>query len=95
VTQALSLAEAAEALGKPEAVLLAMARGYTRKGGDPRPDPGRFEIEHRRVVRRIGAAHAVMSRVELRADGRLIYAAEQSEAICASAAEAAAALTRH
>lgn len=94
MTQALSIAEAAAAFGRPASHIEAVARGRKLKGQPTLAVPTRFTVETRRFVSPFGDRFLAVTRRELWGDGRLIWAIEHSPKAFDTAAEAEVALGR-
>lgn len=62
----MDIEEVARALGRPVSHVEAMARGYTKKGTEPRPIPTTFEMDEAHHATSLGGKHFVSRDTSLR-----------------------------
>lgn len=90
----MNIEQVAEALGKPVSHIEAIARGYTKKGAEPRPIPTTFEMDEAHHATTLGGKHFVIRQRTVRAEGRAIYIVAGTVEQCPDAAAAERAACR-
>lgn len=80
----MNIEEVAALLDKPVSHIETMARGYTKKGAQPRPVPTEFEVGEAYYPTDLSGSFLVVHRITVSAEGRVIYMAGRTVAQCDS-----------